>query len=64
MLKVVMVIAQSAFSATFGLVFVFFVLLPLLAQGLIVFAAAQAVGERAENQEYTGGMAGGDDPRV
>lgn len=64
MLDAVMVIALSAFSATFGLVFVFFVLMPLLAQGLIVFAAAQALGERAENQEYAGGLAGGDDPRV
>jgi Sec-independent protein secretion pathway component TatC len=47
-----MVIAMSAISATLGLVFVFFVLFPVLVQGLIAFAVAQVLGERAENQEY------------
>jgi hypothetical protein len=47
-----MVIALSSFAATFGLVVVFFVVFPILVQGLIAFAAAQALGERAENQEY------------
>jgi len=47
-----MVIAMSALSATLGLVFVFFVLFPVLVQGLIAFAVAQVLGERAENQEY------------
>lgn len=45
-------LAVSAFSITFSLVLVFFVVFPLLAHGLIGFAAAQALGERAENQEY------------
>lgn len=47
-----MVLGLSAFAATFGLVVVFFVLFPILAQGLIAFAIAQAMGERAENEEY------------
>jgi uncharacterized membrane protein YqgA involved in biofilm formation len=47
-----MVIALSAFAATFGLVVVFFVIFPVLVQGLIAFAAAQAAGERAQNQDY------------
>lgn len=47
-----MVLALSAASATIGLVVVFFVVFPILVQGLIAYAAAQAIGERAENQEY------------
>jgi Na+/pantothenate symporter len=47
-----MVLALSAGSATFGLVLVFFVIFPALVQGLIAFAVAQAMGERAENQEH------------
>lgn len=47
-----MPLALSDFQATVGLVGVFFVLFPVLAQGLIAFAIAQALGERAENQEY------------
>lgn len=64
MLMSVMVIGLSAFSSTFGLIVVFFVILPVLAQGLIVFAAAQAFGERAENREYADGLSSVDDPRV
>jgi hypothetical protein len=45
-------LALSAFAATFGLVIVFFVVFPVLVQGLIAFALAQVMGERAENQEY------------
>ena len=48
----VLTLALSDFAATAGLVGVFFVLFPILAQGLIAFAIAQALGERAENQEY------------
>ena len=47
-----MVVSLSAWSATFGLVVVFFVIFPVLVQGLIAFAIAQAIGERGENQEY------------
>jgi hypothetical protein len=47
-----MVLGLSAWSATFGLVVVFFVIFPVLVQGLIAFAIAQAMGERADNQEY------------
>jgi hypothetical protein len=47
-----MVLGLSAGSATFGLVVVFFVIFPALVQGLIAFAIAQAMGERADNQEY------------
>ena len=47
-----MVLALSAFAATIGLVVVFFVIFPVLVQGLIAFAIAVALGERADNQEY------------
>jgi hypothetical protein len=47
-----MVIALSSVAATFGLVVVFFVVFPILVQGLIAFAIAQVFGERAQNQEY------------
>ena len=52
MLGGLMIIAMSSVAATLGLVVVFFVLFPVLAQGLIAFAAAQALGERTDNQEY------------
>jgi hypothetical protein len=45
-------VALSATAATLGLVVIFFVVFPVLAQGLIAFAIAQVMGERAENQEY------------
>jgi Sec-independent protein secretion pathway component TatC len=48
----VMVVALSSVAATLGLVVVFFVIFPVLVQGLIAFAVAQVIGERAENQEY------------
>jgi hypothetical protein len=38
-----------------GLVFTFFILLPLLAHGLIGVAVAQALGERQENQKLARG---------
>ena len=47
-----MVLALSSTSATIGLVVVFLVIFPALAQGLIAFAVAQALGERREDQEY------------
>lgn len=47
-----MILGLSALASTLGLVGVFFVLFPILAQGLIAFAIAQALGERAENQRY------------
>jgi len=49
-------------GATIGLVGVFFVLFPVLVQGLIGFAIAQMLGERAENQEYQAGLKTGDEP--
>ena len=52
-----MVLALSAWAATFGLVVVFFVIFPALVQGLIAFAVAQVFGERAENEEYARGTA-------
>jgi hypothetical protein len=45
-------LALSSVAATLGLVVIFFVIFPALAQGLIAFAIAQVLGERAENQEY------------
>jgi phage shock protein PspC (stress-responsive transcriptional regulator) len=45
-------VALSSTEATLGLVVVFFVVFPALVTGLIVFAIAQVMGERSENQEY------------
>ena len=50
------VLGLSSTSATLGLAGVFFVLFPLLAHGLIGFAVAQALGERADNQRYAAGI--------
>jgi Na+/pantothenate symporter len=47
-----MFLGLTAWAATFGLVVVFFVIFPVLVQGLIAFAVAQAFGERAEDEEY------------
>ena len=47
-----MVLALSGTAATLGLIAVFFVLFPVLVQGLLVFIAAQVMGEKAENDEY------------
>ena len=49
-----MLALSDAFESTFGLVIVFFVAFPLLVQGLIGFAVAQALGERADNQRHAG----------
>ena len=38
-----------------GLVFTFFILMPLLLHGLIGFAVAQVLGERQENRKYQRG---------
>jgi hypothetical protein len=57
-----MVLALSDVGATLGLAGLFFVLFPLLVQGLIGFAVVQALGERADNQEYRAGLKTGDDP--
>ena len=48
----VMVLALSSAAATLGLIVVFFVIFPVLVMGLIAFAIAQVIGERAENQSY------------
>ena len=50
--RAVMVLALSSVAASLGLIFVFFVVFPVLVQGLIAFAIAQVMGERAENQAY------------
>ena len=44
--------ASQALVMTLGIVLVFFVAFPLLAHGLIGFAAAQAIGEKRDNEEY------------
>ena len=45
-------LALTDVSATIGLVLIFLVIFPIVANVLIVFAVAQALGERAENQRY------------
>ena len=42
---------DQAAKATIALVVVFYVVFPILAQGLIAFAVIQALAERAENLE-------------
>ena len=59
-----MVLGLSALSSTLGLVIIFFVIFPALAQGLIAFAIAQALGERAENQEYASTLKSGPDDEL
>jgi len=53
MIPAVMPLA-SARGGSLALIAVFGVLFPALAQGLIAFAIAQALGERKANQEYQG----------
>jgi hypothetical protein len=55
-----LVIALSAFKATFGLVVVFFVIFPALLHGLIGFALAQTAGEHQDNLEF---IEGGEDQK-
>ncbi len=48
-----MVLAVSnAVLIDIGLIGVFFVLFPVIAQGLIAFAAAQAFAEKRENDKF------------
>ena len=54
-----MFLALSATSATIGLGVTFFVVFPILAQGLIAFAIAQVMGERAENERFRVGHSDG-----
>ena len=54
MLRSMPIAIDAALEGTIGLVLIFFVVFPLLAQGLIAFAVAQALGERAENQRHAG----------
>jgi hypothetical protein len=42
----------SALSDSLGLAAIFFVLFPVVVQGLIMFAAAQAIGEKRADDEY------------
>jgi hypothetical protein len=42
----------SALGDSLGLIAIFFILFPVVVQGLIMFAAAQAVGEKRANDEY------------
>jgi phage shock protein PspC (stress-responsive transcriptional regulator) len=42
-------------EATIGLVGVFFVVFPLMVNGIVMFIAAQVIGERNQNQAYARG---------
>ena len=48
---------SAGLDATLGLVGVFFVAFPLLVNGLVVYIAAQVLGERAQNQALERGDA-------
>ena len=45
-------VALGSVEATLGLVVVFFVVFPVLVQGILAFVAAQVLGEKAQNEEY------------
>jgi hypothetical protein len=45
---------SEALHGTIGLILIFFVIFPVIAQGLIAFAVAQGLGERRENQRDAG----------
>lgn len=47
-------IIAGATGDSLGIIIVFFVAFPILVNGLIAFAVAQALGERRENQAYRG----------
>jgi hypothetical protein len=47
-----MPLLASSLGDSLGLIAVFFVLFPVLVQGLIMFAGAVAMGEKRENDEY------------
>ena len=53
-----LVLADAALKSTIGLAAVFFVAFPILVQGLIAYAVAQALGERRENLAYARGEVG------
>ena len=46
------VLGLTAWTATFGLVVVFFIIFPALITGLIAFAIAEVLGERSDNRRY------------
>ncbi|MEA2340561.1 MAG: hypothetical protein QOG11_638 [Solirubrobacteraceae bacterium] len=50
-----LIFALTATKATIGIVVVFFVVFPLLVQGILAVIAAQVAGERAENERYAEG---------
>ena len=45
-------VLASSLGDSIGLIAIFFVLFPVVVQGLIMFAAAQAMGEKRANDEY------------
>ncbi len=47
-----LILALTAWKASFGLIFVFFVVFPLLLHGLIGLAVGRTMIERRENLEY------------
>ena len=49
---------SAGLDATLGLVGVFFVAFPMLVNGIVVYIAAQIVGERQQNQAYVRGDVG------
>ena len=58
MLPAMPIAIDAALEGTIGLVLIFFVIFPVLVQGLIAFAVVQALGERAENQRIAAGRWG------
>ena len=57
-----MILASNATSVTIALIFIFFVLFPAVITGLVIFAIAQATGERQANANYRGAGRRGQGP--
>lgn len=49
-------LALSAFQATFGFIIIFGVIFPVIVQGLILYAAAQAASEHQQNLDDLDGV--------
>jgi hypothetical protein len=54
MLTAMPIAMSPGLQSTIGLILIFFVIFPVIAQGLIAFAVGQALGERADNQRHAG----------
>lgn len=55
-MELVLPLALTATQATFGFIIIFGVIFPVIVQGLILYAAAQAAQERQQNLDDLDGV--------